>query len=65
MLLQIIKPQAFLGEELLTINKVNVFKNLAKLQGQGHKVTERSCNEIYACEIFNRYCTLLKGHKQG
>ena len=40
MLLQIIKPQAFLGEELLTINKVNVFKNLAKLQGQGHKVTE-------------------------
>ena len=30
MLLQIIKPQAFLGEELLTINKVNVFKNLAK-----------------------------------
>ena len=28
MLLQIIKPQAFLGEELLTINKVNVFKIL-------------------------------------
>ena len=55
MLLQIIKPQAFLGEELLTINKVNVFKNLAKLQGQGHKVTERSCNEIYSCELFKRY----------